>query len=277
MKHFILYISPAGSTRLVAETLHRRLTEHGQDAVLVDLSPKNQAAAEQYDVADAPCCLWIGSPVYCDHAVPLVTDFIRGLPFVPSGNYAVPFVTWGGVTSGLSLLEMAAQLEEKNFFPLGAAKILAVHSSMWAAPRPLAFGHPDTEDLRQAEQLVDEVICKLAKEEVLPLDVQRLDYLSPTLRADAASKSLKAAKAAMPPLTVDAKRCQQCGECAAQCPVVAIILEPLPTITDACLLCLQCVRSCPQEAFVFDNAAVAARISAMAANSDEEKRTTICT
>lgn len=84
MKHCIVYISPAGSTRLVAETLSRRLTEHGQEVVLIDISPKNQAA-EQYDVADAPCCLWIGSPVYCDHAVPLVTDFIRGLPFAPSG------------------------------------------------------------------------------------------------------------------------------------------------------------------------------------------------
>lgn len=277
MKHCIVYFSPAGSTRLVAETLHRRLTEHGQEVVLIDLRPKNRAVAEQDDVADEPCCLWIGSPVYCDHAVPLVTDFIRGLPFASSCNYAVPFVTWGGVTSGLSLLEMAMQLQEKNFLPLGAVKILAVHSSMWAAPQPLAFGHPDQKDLRQVEQLVDEVLSKLAREEVLPLDVQRLDYLSPPLRADAASKSLQAAKAAMPPLTVNAKRCQQCGECAEQCPVAAIILDPLPTITDACLLCLQCVRFCPHEAFVFDNAAVAARISAMAANSDEEKKTTIFT
>lgn len=277
MKHCIVYISPAGSTRLVAETLSRRLTEHSQDVVVIDLGPKSQAAAKQYDVAAAPCCLWIGSPVYCDHAIPLVTDFIRGLPFASSGNYAVPFVTWGGVTSGLSLLEMATQLQEKNYLPLGAAKILAVHSSMWAAPQPLAFGHPDKEDLRQVEQLVDEVLSKLARKEVLPLHIQHLDYLSPTLRADAASKSLPAAKAAMPPLTVDAKRCQQCGECAAQCPVAAIILDPLPTCTDACLLCLQCVRSCPHEAFIFDNAAVAVRISAMAANSDEVKRTTIFT
>ena len=274
MKHCIVYLSPAGSTRLVAETLHRRLTEHSQEVVLIDLSPKNQAAG-QYDVADAPCCLWIGSPVYCDHAVPFVTDFIRGLPVVPSGNYAVPFVTWGGVTSGLSLLEMTEQLKEKNFLPLAAAKILAVHSSMWAAPQPLAFGHPDTDDLRQVEQLVDAVISQLAGEEVVPLDVQRLDYLSATLRADAVSKTLKAAKAAMPPLTVDAKRCQQCGACAAQCPVAAIHLDPLPTCTDACILCLQCERSCPCEAFIFDTAAVAARITAMAANSDEEKRTMI--
>lgn len=277
MKHCIVYISPAGSTRLVAETLHRRLTEHGQDVVLIDLSPKKQTTAEQYDVADTPCCLWIGSPVYCDHAIPLVTDFLHGLPFGPSGKYAVPFVTWGGVTSGLSLLEMATQLQEKNFLPLGAAKILAVHSSMWAAPQPLAFGHPDREDFKQVEQLVDAVICKLASEEVVPLDVKRLDYLSPTLRADAISKSLQAAKAAMPPLTVDAEHCQQCGECAAQCPVAAIILAPLPTIADACILCLQCVRSCPQEAFVFNRAAVATRIAAMASHSDEEKRTKIFT
>lgn len=53
MKHCIVYISPAGSTRLVAETLSRRLTEHGQDVVVIDLGPKSQAAAKQYDVAAA--------------------------------------------------------------------------------------------------------------------------------------------------------------------------------------------------------------------------------
>jgi len=275
MKHIIVYFSPAGSTRLIAETIHRRLTEHGQEVVLIDLSAKNRTTAEKTNLVDPPCCLWIGSPVYCDHAVPLVTSFIHRLPFSSLKSYAVPFVTWGGVTSGLSLLEMAGQLQEKNFIPLAAAKVLAVHSSMWCASQPLASGHPDKEDLTQINLLVDEVIRTLKMEEVVPLDMTVLDYLSPALRADAVSKNLKAVKAAMPPLAVNEQCCLQCGECAEICPVAAITLSPFPILADNCVLCLQCVRSCPQEAFIFNGDTVATRIAAMADHSDEEKVTKI--
>jgi ferredoxin len=266
MKHFIVYFSPAGSTRLVAETIHRRIMEHGQEGVLIDLSAKNRTTIKINSLVDPPCCLWIGSPVYCDHAVPLVTDLIHGLPFDSSRNYAVPFVTWGGVTSGLSLLEMARQLQEKNFIPLAAAKVMAVHSSMWCSSQPLASGHPDQEDLTQVNLLVDEVIRNLKMEEVVPLDIQVLDYLSMALRADAVSKSLKA---------VNEQRCLQCGECAEKCTVAAITLSPFPLLADSCVLCLQCVRSCLQEAFIFNGDIVATRIAAMANHSEEEKVTKI--
>ena len=275
MKHIIVYFSPAGSTRLIAETIHRRLTEHGQEVVLLDLTAKNRTSEEKTSLVDPPCCLWTGSPVYCDHAVPLVTDFIDGLPFGSSKCYAVPFVTWGGVTSGLALLEMSGQLQKKNFIPLAAAKVLAVHSSMWCASQPLASGHPDKKDLEQINLLVDEVIRNLKMEEVVPLDIKVLDYLSLALRADAVSKSLQVVKSAMPPLAVNEQRCLQCGECAEICPVAAITLSPFPILADNCVLCLQCVRSCPQEAFIFNGDMVATRIAAMADHSDEEKVTKI--
>ena len=138
MKHIIVYFSPAGSTRLIAETIHRRLTEHGQEVVLIDLTAKNRTTEEKTSLVDPPCCLWTGSPVYCDHAVPLVADFIDGLPFGSSRSYAVPFVTWGGVTSGLSLLEMAGQLQKKNFIPLAAAKVLLI--------QPIGHSHDHVRD-----------------------------------------------------------------------------------------------------------------------------------
>ncbi len=275
MKHIVVYFSPAGSTRLVAETVHNRLREHGQEVRSIDLKANSPATAERNSAITPPCCLWIGSPVYCDHAVPLVTDFIRGLPVASLRSYAVPFVTWGGVTSGLSLLEMAGALQARHFIPLAAAKVLAVHSSTWRAPQPIAFGHPDKEDLSLMKLLVDKVIGNLNREAVVPLAAQVLDYLSPTMRADAVGKSLQAAKAAMPPLAVDEQRCQQCGACVEQCPVAAVTLAPIPQIAATCVLCLQCVRVCPHEAFLFDGEAVAARITAVAASSDEEKSTKI--
>lgn len=275
MQHLVAYFSPAGSTRLIAETIRGRLTEHGQEATMVDLGKNDRNATKHPAEVRSPCCLWIGSPVYCDHAAPPVTDFIKGLPIAGPGSFAVLFVAWGGVTSGLALAEMAEQLLAKGFVPLAAAKVLAVHSSMWRAAQPLASGHPDREDLAQMRRMTDTAVANLASEHIAPLDLRVLDYLSPWLRAEAAGKSLAAARAAMPPLAVNEQHCLQCGECAERCPTAAISLAPFPTLSDDCVLCLQCVRGCPQDAFVFDNEAVAARIGAMADRSDEEKATRI--
>ncbi len=272
-KHCIVYFSPAGSTRRVAERIHQSLVGHGCSPTLVDLSTRDGSVSATMEAClRQPSCLWLGSPVYCDHAVPPVTDLIEVLPSLSQG-WAVPFVTWGGVTSGLALPELARQLRKKQFIPVGAAKVLAVHSSMWSSPQPLAAGHPNSEDLAQVDLLVDAVVANLAKDAVVPLDLAVLEYLSPWLQADAAGKSLAAAKAARPPLAAEEQRCVQCGLCAEVCPMAAITLEPFPLIAESCVLCMQCVRLCPEQAFPFNSEMVAAHVRDMAARSDEEKAT----
>jgi ferredoxin len=276
-KHIIAFFSPAGSTRLVAETLSHRLSHNHCDNILIDLGKRKSIPWNDIQsMATHGGCLWIGSPVYCDHAVPLILEFIQGLPRPSSPCFAVPFATWGGVTSGLALPEMAQLLQTRAYSPIGAAKILAVHSSMWRVAQPLALGHPGRADMEQLEMLVDKVTEILKQQEIVPLTLDLLEYLSPSLRAEATQKSLEAAKKIMPPPVADEQLCQPCGVCAEACPVEAIALNPFPVINQTnCVLCLQCVRSCPRQAFPFDADQVAARITAMAAKSDEEKVTAI--
>ena len=179
------------------------------------------------------------------------------------------------MTSGLALPEMADALKQQQIIPLAAAKLLAVHASMWSASEPLGAGHPDAEDLARVASLVDTVVDRLAQQTVVPLDPDVLDYLSPSLRAEASCKSLVLAKAAGKPLAADEQLCVQCGECVLVCPVQAITLAPFPVIDEHCLLCMQCVRTCPEKAFPFDGEAMAIRIRNMAASSDEEKSSAI--
>ena len=223
---------------------------------------------------DRPSCLWIGSPVYCDHALPLVAEWIEGLPHSTRG-FAVPFVTWGGVSSGLALPELAEALQARGFQTVGAAKVLAEHSSLWAAAEPLGAGRPDAADLAQVRELVAAVVANLGQAAPAPLDLRRLDYLSPSLRTEAASKSLAKAKSMMPAPRAVETRCTRCGECAAACPVGAVTLDPYPVMAEHCVRCQQCVRICPEGAFPHDPVAMTTRLAAMAAASDEDKVTRV--
>ena len=274
-QHIIVFFSPAGTTRRVALHIEHCLAERGITARLVDLGLPAGGPVQAGGLSlDGPCCLWIGSPVYCDHALPLVAEWIEGLPSSTRG-WAVPFVTWGGVTSGLALPELADLLQARGFQTVGAAKVLAEHSSLWAAAEPLGAGRPDAADLAQVRDLVAGVVANLAQAAPVPLDLGRLDYLSPSLRTEAASKSLAKAKSMMPAPRAIETRCTQCGECVAACPVGAITLDPYPVMAEHCVRCQQCVRTCPEGAFPHDPVAMTTRLAAMAAASDEDKVTRV--
>ena len=274
--HRIVYLSPAGTTCQVAERIAARLAGHGCCAELIDLATLNDPGLRAACRAEWPqqCCLWLGSPVYCDHALPPLEDFVRGLPARCSG-FAVPVATWGGVTSGLALPEMAALLDAQGFTPLGAAKILAEHSSTWKAARPVAAGRPAANDLELVDGLVDRVVAKLATARPAPLNASLLDYLSPALREKAEGISLDMVKKRTPDPEADRTLCSRCATCVDVCPMDAVTLAPWPQIGSTCIRCLQCVRHCPEEAFAFDPVSVEQRILDMAAASDESKETAI--
>lgn len=112
----IAYCSPAGSTRHVAQLIERTLLETGEDVLVHDLGKQHDwmpalAAVKAY----REVCLYLGSPVYVDLAVPPVMQFIEVLPSLSRG-YVVPFCTWGAVSSGVALWQMADALS--SAFPI---------------------------------------------------------------------------------------------------------------------------------------------------------------
>ena len=239
----IVYCSPAGSTAHVARVIADTLREKSITVHLLDLGSKEDRSGFMGRLAKAGAddCLFVGAPVYRDVAAPPVSAFLAELP-AAAQCMAVPFVTWGGATSGIALWQMGGMLEQRGYRLVGAAKVVAVHCMMWKSDAPVGQGHPDAADDQQVRRFVD--VLAAASPASLPLSA--LDYQP---EKDAAEFKQKiGAPWMIVPKTIDEEACTQCGTCEAVCPVGAVTLDPGPVFDQTCFDCFSCIRECPEEA-----------------------------
>lgn len=247
----IAYCSPAGTTRHVAEVIKKRLAEDGIAAVMVDLTGKNGKNFCFSSDKEKRRILFVGSPVYCGHAVFPVTAFINVIA-EGSVNYAVPFVTYGGVTSGVAISEMATAFQEKGIPIIGAAKIASEHSMMWELDEPLCKGRPNVEDDQLIESLVDNVLRKMRDGTDATVPLSELMYQPEEVYEFHKMFNLVVAKTMVPKRTVDENSCVECHACADVCPTKAISYTPFPEFGDDCICCYNCVKKCPENAIHVD-------------------------
>lgn len=244
--YFITYLSPNGSTRVVAEIFADQLRLSGQDVRMVDLADRSARSKIGKELESArKACLLIGSPVYRDKAVEPVMTFIEDLPEVENA-WSVPFVTWGLACSGVALWQMGEALLKKGWPLAGAAKVAALHSMMFQSDAPVGKGRPDETDRQQVRILVDKVVQRISSGKAKPLPLEDLDYqpepLATQIKAKMSDPKLIIPKA------VDTDSCTLCAICEENCPVEAVTLDPSPQFNDRCIDCFQCIRLCPEEA-----------------------------
>ncbi|MEN8781980.1 MAG: hypothetical protein ABF292_12840 [Desulfobacterales bacterium] len=199
-KALLVYCSPAGSTAHVARIMRQKIAALETPVTMIDLSDYPDVdfiIPQLFDALDN-ICLYIGSPVYAAHPIPPVMEFIARMPQAKNG-FSAPFVTWGAVTSGIALYEMGAALAQKGYPILGAAKVLSRHSMMWAVDTPLGADHPNAEDDRMIETLLQAVADKLRKTDPPTLAPSVLDYQAQSLRDQMAQESFEQAKTRFPP------------------------------------------------------------------------------
>jgi ferredoxin len=243
----VAYLSPAGSTRHVADRIRDGLQSQGEEVAEFDLADTGRRlrALAQVRSAGDRACLFIGSPVYRDQALAPVMRFIYRLPET-SRALAVPFVTWGAACSGLALWQMGRALQQRGFSLAAAAKVVAVHSMMWHAEDRPGRGHPNASDDQAVEAMVD-VLCRRFQSGGMPfLELEQLDY-QPHERADEIRGKMRARRLIVPK-KVDRPACTQCGICASECPVSAVSLKPFPAFEANCIDCFNCIRLCPENA-----------------------------
>jgi ferredoxin/flavodoxin len=269
-RSWIVYASPAGTTRHVAQVVEEQLKKLGCEPEMFDLGKKDDVLKLHSKLKDGinDCCLWIGSPVYAGHALPSIMQFISELP-LGKENSAVPFATWGAVTSGVALSEMGTMLSEKGYTVLGAAKIGAVHSMMWESKDPLGGGHPDTEDDQMMDKLVQDVCTKLTTDPVRSLPLAALNYQPEQVQGMMQKVNMEVAKKMLPPLQLNEAACTKCAVCEKECPAFAITLDPYPRFGEECFLCYNCIQLCEEDAITSDLSQVEGMLKGKAAQNPE--------
>jgi ferredoxin/flavodoxin len=247
IKIFIVFCSPSGSTKYVAKIIKKAFRQRDAEVVMLDLG-STQDRPEVLDAineAGKHACLFIGSPVYRNVAIPPVMRFIEVLPKMVDA-FAVPYVTWGKACSGVALWQMSEALMKKGYRIVGAAKVLAEHSMMWRVENPPGKGHPDDTDIRKINKLVGTLYTRFNSDKTPVLSLDTLDY-QPHERAAEMKENINALwKIASK--HVNTETCTQCGVCEEECPVAAISLNPYPEFALNCFDCFNCIRLCPENA-----------------------------
>lgn len=242
-----IYFSPTGTTEKVVCAIAEALTDDlGIESFLYDFTLP-QARTSFPQLAETDLVLF-GCPTYAGRLPNLLLKYLDTID--GSGAIAVPIVTFGNRAFDNSLIELRNILEAHGFHTIAASAFACEHSFSTT----LGAGRPDADDLAEAAIFAHAVTGKLTA-------LVALDTLSAPIAVDGDAKAgyyqprdrhgvfidIRKVK----PLTSDA--CDQCGLCAAVCPMGAIDPSDVMKVPGICIKCGACIKKCPQSAKYYDD------------------------
>ncbi len=263
MNAIIIYFSPSGSTRKIANQMATVFNEKFSKVEVIDLT-RNKSYWESvqfrqnlYKIINNYDILCIGSPVYAHHMHYNVMDFIRNLlPIGDKDQYAVPFVTFGGINSGEALHDAEKLLRKAGRKVVAGLKVNSEHCLSKAFNTDFNRNLPGESTIPLLNELADKL---------LELNNYKfrtngcfLKYQKPFVRFR--TKMLIGEKFwhnHMYPATVfDHSKCDGCGICAKKCPLMRIEMknsQPRKKENSPdCIHCGMCVFSCKKRGIYFD-------------------------
>ncbi len=265
MDILILTFSPSGSTLKISKILADKLTHNGHAVQLINFTGQReffrknqirQALANQVRPHDL---LLLGAPVYEKHLEYYVKDVIKALPTPDEtwGRHAVPFVTFGGISSGKALIEATTLLQRSGRTVSSCMKIESSHIVNKRLKARVNEGMPGEEALSHIDRLV-------AKLELIEPQHKISGDLRPQLDCHNFREKIFCAllnerllhKYKYPQFKIIEDRCKQCNTCVAVCPVQRI--EPTDSTPQMCeqpecIHCFACGNACPNDAITFVN------------------------
>lgn len=263
MKITVIQFSSSGNTEKVSSAIREVLEEDGTATVqVVDLARDASffgggRAADVLERVAPHDVLMVGGPVFAHHLQYHVQDLIRLLPRPDGrrwGSVAIPFVTYGGLSSGIALEEAGQLLRRSGRTVVGGLKVSAAHRMTRAfLDEEFNAGKPNGE-LRPVVLDLRERIRRLAAGEDLPHG-RRLLHYRPRLEALAIRvifDEKKWHRERYPRIRIDRSRCTNCGACAKLCPVLHLGKDAAGVVGEQpgrdCIHCLGCAATCPRKA-----------------------------
>lgn len=221
-KAVLVYFSPTGGTKHIAELLGRSLGMETEELDITEGKPQRSFSSDELAV--------FAMPVYGGRIPAPVHERMAEL----EGNNtpAVIVSVYGNRAVDDAGLEMADAARKKNFYCIGGGEFITRHS----VDTSYGSGRPDEDDLAVMDEFAEKLRTKLEAEQPaevkLPGNRPYVNYggipIKPSVR-----KSL----------------CAGCGKCASHCPTGAIdIKHPQKTDKSKCISCMGCISVCPSGA-----------------------------
>lgn len=259
MKVAILVFSPSGNTLKAAKMLETKLIGKGievqtVDATRRDIYPdRNKAAVFLQNEVKEHDVLLVGGPVYAHHMHYNVLSLIGALPRPGEGwgALAIPFVTYGAISSGVALYEAGRHLKRTGRKVVMGMKAEAFHCMSKLLATKINEGKPGEE----IAGLIDEMAERIAALDVgNPQSVKditsRLNYQKAAciLKANIIFREKLWQKRFYPKLDLIPEECSGCGECAKACPVQRLAVGANGRIAEIngaqCIHCGECIAAC---------------------------------
>ena len=265
----IIVFSPTGNTLKVGKMLEKSLLDRNASVQLIDIT-RDRKAFHKHNIKsylkenirdhDVLC---IGSPVYAHHLHYNVKKLIKSLPKLKNGwgKFSIPFVTYGGINSGIALYEAAKLLKRSGRINIAGMKINSCHwfTQMKQVKIKVNDGLPGDEALPLIEDLVDRII-KLRN-----ADFENCKDISREFKYQTFGNRIKAhlifrekfwQRHLYPELIFNYNKCRKCGKCVKVCPVQCIeMIRNGPIISkdhQSCIHCVSCILNCKFDAIYFN-------------------------
>lgn len=262
MRVAILTFSPSGSTARVGGELRQRLEQRGATVRQLDVAGdagvliEPNVAEYLWENVGGHDVLVVGGPVYTHHLQYHVQELIEALPDPCDGwgRYALPFVTYGGICSGIALEEAGELLSRSGREVLAGVKVAAVHAMTRAfMPTPVNSDRPTRDDLAVLDAAADAIVAA-GHGASRARDIRSLSYQPEAVvqasRTVFIEKEWHAGR--YPAVVLDAAACRECGICVSKCPVNRWIAGPSGAIAEDsradCIHCFECVTGCEEKA-----------------------------
>lgn len=257
----IIEFSPSGNTNHVSELIKAALEQNNINLQLVNITGNEkyfftkdkgsflQETLKEHDI------LFIGAPVYAHHLQYHVKELIEALPKPINGygKIAIPFITYGGISSGIALDEAGNLLRKSGRRILLGMKVSSSHR-MTRAFMKEEFNKNQPES--KLISTIDELVKRIKSSNVASSEdnSKHLKYqnIGTYLKANIIFKEKVWHEKRYPKIELDQHKCVKCGKCTKVCPVCHLQQDSTKSIiknmNSQCIHCFNCIVECPKQA-----------------------------